>query len=638
VAVPGDLPPVGTPQRSGPEWLELVRHQERRGELLAACDLANRGLEEHPSDVDLAYRAVLALARTGATSEAERRFTELGLASVDSEDTAALGARIEKDRALAAAGDERPSLAARAASSYQRIADRYRSYFPAINAATLRLVSGDAGAARTFATEALELVDRSGEDSYYAAATRAEAELLIGDLSGAQTALERAAALHDGDYGALSTTRRQLRLICDLTGLDTALLTALAGPAVAFYCGHMMSGTDGRGRPRGIDETDAAAHIADALAAKPVTFAYGSLAGGGDILWAEALLDAGAELHVVLPFAVDDFLVASVEPSGPAWVDRFHRCLEAAVAVTYATEGRFLGDDALFGYGAEVAMGLALLRARFLDGDVFQLALWDGVPANGPIGTAVDVETWQRTGHDVVTVTPRLLVGDVGEPRLLVGDVGEPRPLVGDVSETKGGTKQAPGGSRVVRALLIGDLRGFSRLTDEQVPSFAHEVLGAFDRVLVRHEGEIAYCNTWGDALIVVLGDVTAAAGCALEMQEAMAALDLAGAGLPPDLALRLSGHVGPLFAIEDPIRHAPTFMGTHINRVARMEPVTPPGAVYVTEAFAATLELAGSPELRCDYVGHIPAAKDYGRVRMYHLGRRTSRIGSQHVLQKKRE
>jgi hypothetical protein len=618
VAAPGDLPPAGASHRSVAEWLELVRHQERRGELLAACDLADRGLDEHPSDTDLAYRVVLALARTGATSEAERRFGELGLASVGTEDAAALGARIEKDRALAAAGDERVRLAARAASSYQRIADRFESYFPAINAATLRLVAGDVAAARTLATGALELVDRSGEDSYYAAATRAEGSLLLEEVREARTALEAAAARFEGDYGALSTTRRQLRMVCDLTGTDTVLLSVLAGPAVAFYCGHMMSGTDGKGRPRRFDETDAAAQISDVLGTRPVAFAYGSLAGGGDILWAEALLDSGAELHVVLPFAVDDFVRASVEPSGRNWVDRFRRCLEAAVAVTYATEGAFLGDDALFRYGAEVAMGLALLRARFLDGDVFELALWDGDAPAGPVGTAVDVATWRRTGHEVVAVTPRALDDEV--------------------REAAGSTARAPAGGRVVRALLVGDLRGFSLLADEQIPAFAHEVLGAFDRVLGRHEGEIAYRNTWGDALILVVTDVAAAARCALEMQEAMAAVDLVGPDLPPELALRLSGHVGPVFALEDPIRHGPTFMGTHINRAARMEPVTPPGTVYVTEAFAAALELAGSPDLRCDYVGHIPAAKDYGRLRMYHLGRRTVESDAQHGLHERRE
>ena len=65
-----------------------------------------------------------------------------------------------------------------------------------------------------------------------------------------------------------------------------------------------------------------------------------------------------------------------------------------------------------------------------------------------------------------------------------------------------------------------------------------------------------------------------------------------------------------------------PDFTGSHVSRAARIEPVTPPGAVYVTEPFAAALVLAGRRDLTCDYVGHMPMAKDYGRLRMYRLRR----------------
>ena len=71
--------------------LEMVRRQERRGNLLAAYHIVNRGLEQHPEDVDLAYRAVLALARTGSTTEAERRFVELDLTEVDTESRRPVG-------------------------------------------------------------------------------------------------------------------------------------------------------------------------------------------------------------------------------------------------------------------------------------------------------------------------------------------------------------------------------------------------------------------------------------------------------------------------------------------------------------------------------------------------------------------
>ena len=380
-----DHPATTQAKRPASDWLDMVRHEERRGELLTAYDIACRGLEQYPGHAALGFRGVLALARAGATFEAERRFEELGLSRIDSEDIAALHARILKDHALGAVGPERRQLAAMAASSYQRISDRNGSYFPAINAATLSLVAGNPDASRALALEALALVEASGDESYYAVATRAEAHLLLGDSSAARRALDRAAQIHDGDLGALSTTRRQLRMICTISGLDDTVLSALAGPAVAHYCGHMIAGDHEAGRRR-IYEAHAAARIAEVVHRRPVGFAYGSLAGGGDILWAEALIEAGAELHVVLPFVVEDFVPASVATSGQGWTRRFHQCLEAAVSVTFATDGRFFGNDVLFGYGAELAMGLALLHARFLDAEAVQLALWDGAPPPVPWG------------------------------------------------------------------------------------------------------------------------------------------------------------------------------------------------------------------------------------------------------------
>jgi class 3 adenylate cyclase len=121
-----------------------------------------------------------------------------------------------------------------------------------------------------------------------------------------------------------------------------------------------------------------------------------------------------------------------------------------------------------------------------------------------------------------------------------------------------------------------------------------------------------------------MLTDAVAAAACALDLQEAIAALDFESHGLPGHLALRLGGHVGPVFPVHDPVVEADSFTGWHVNRTARIEPVTPPGEVYVTDAFAAALVLAGQHELTCDYVGHMAAAKGYGKLRMHRL-RRTS-------------
>src|SRR5215469_10223766 len=113
-------------------------------------------------------------------------------------------------------------------------------------------------------------------------------------------------------------------------------------------------------------------------------------------------------------------------------------------------------------------MGLALLRARLLDADARQLAIWDGKPAFGDAGTAIDIETWRDSGWPTTVIAPRTSVERA--------------------SSTAGAHAQRPS-ARVVRAMLFADIQGSSRLTDEELPRFADRVLGAFADVLAHHGG-----------------------------------------------------------------------------------------------------------------------------------------------------
>src|SRR4051794_22229763 len=455
--------------RPAAEWAEAVRDAERRGELLTAFDLAERALEEHPDDLWLKHRAVLALARAGSTDEAARRFREYGLAAVEAEDVAALRARIVKDIALAAGGAERRDAAGRSAELYAAIHERTGGWYPAVNAATLSLVAGDTARAQRFAHEALEALAERGDGSYYAAATEAEAELVLGRAGPATEAIARAVALNEGDYGALSTTRRQLRLVCETTGADGAVLAPLAGPSVAHFCGHRVGASEAGSRLPVEAEAPVAAAIAAELDREPVGYAYGALAAGADILWAEALLGHGAELHVVLPMSLEEFVRASVAPAGEAWVERFRRCIDAATTIDYATDDARRSDDVLFRYGSELAMGLALLRARFLDAQARQLAVWDRDGPHGAAGTAIDIATWRRGGRLTVAIDP---AGGRAEV-----DSDPPPP------------SSEPRAERVVRALLFADIRGFSKLADEQYVRFDEVVTAAFARVLDEADG-----------------------------------------------------------------------------------------------------------------------------------------------------
>ena len=289
-------------ERSAVEWAEAVRDAERRGELLTAFDLAERALEEHSDDLWLRHRAVLALARAGSTDQAARRFREYGLTDVETEDVAALRARIVKDIALGGEGAERRQAATRSAELYAAIHARTGGWYPAVNAATLSLVAGDPDRAREFAQAALDALARHGDGSYYAAATEAEAELVLGRPEAARDAIARAVERNEDDYGALTTTRRQLRLVCQATGTDPAVLAPLAGPSAVHFCGRQDRGTGRAGAPprRG----GAAARRRRRCGARAGAGRIGllqALARGADILLGREAARDAAELHIVLP-------------------------------------------------------------------------------------------------------------------------------------------------------------------------------------------------------------------------------------------------------------------------------------------------------------------------------------------------
>ncbi len=564
--------------------LARARAAERRGDFLGAFDLARRGLEAHPGDLDLGHRAVLALARSGATAGARTLLSTIGLVT---DELIALDARLYKDEALAATGDQRVRLAREAAARYTALHVKNGASYPAINAATLHLLAGDRTRAEELAERVRQLMPAEAPadplDGYWHAATAAEAALVLGRTAEARDLLTAARQANTGDHAALASTRKQLALVCAVRGEDLELIDALRPPAVVHFSGHMIGD-----RFYAASERRIATEIAGKLADHDVGYGFGSLASGADLLFAEQLLARGAELHAVLPFDAEQFIRTSVARAGDGWVDRFHACLARASSITYGTLDASTEDtDALFAYGGQLAMGLALLRAGFLATHAVQIAVWDGKPARGLAGTGADVATWRKRGlpTEVIQITDG-------------ADLPDAPPAA------------KPASPMHVKAILFGDIKGFSKLRERDVPAFVDYVLGACGRVLDECEVEIR--NTWGDGLYLVLPTAGEAARCASKLQAAMRALDTR---LGP-MRLRLAGHVGPVFDCLDPVTKQRSFFGSHVTRTARIEPVTPEGEVFVTEPFAAALAL-GAEDFACDYVGDVPAAKGFGNLRM---------------------
>lgn len=592
------------------ELIESVREEIRRGDVLTAWDKVSEKVGAGEKSVELLYWGVLALARAGATEQALTHFERLAEALAGDVPRklririGSLHARLLKDRALNGPAAERADRLAEAARAYEEVYFLYPDSFPGVNASTLWTLAGDREHARQIATQVLALCagqkPEEGEEEYYLRASEAEAALALGDRDGAAASLEKAAASAGHDFAALAGTRKQLRLLCAAAGIDPAILAPLATPSVAYCLGpsgvaSLPPGREGELRER----------IDRALVQHRVGFAFGTLSAGAEIVFAEAALARGVELKVIFPFEIEEYRQIVVAPAGPEWLARFDRCLAGATEpIHYATTDSYLGDNGLFLYASRMAMGLTISKASTLDTEARLLVVRDEPgSANGDRFVDHEADFWQGSGFPVDTV--------------------ETLPAAAPGASCNPG-REAPqrAGGRVVKSMLFGDVKGFSKLREAQLPVFAREVLGTFSRVLESFGTRIPVKNSWGDALYVVAEDAVTGADCALSLQEAIGELHPEEHGLPAHLGLRLGGHVGPVFPVDDPVLGYRSYMGVHVSRTARIEPITPVGSVYVTEAFAAALALDRTGRFTTEYVGHIPAAKDWGKLRVYVLRR----------------
>jgi class 3 adenylate cyclase len=174
--------------------------------------------------------------------------------------------------------------------------------------------------------------------------------------------------------------------------------------------------------------------------------------------------------------------------------------------------------------------------------------------------------------------------------------------------------------SIVPRCLLFADVKGFSKLPERDIDVFVQRFMGAQAEAIGRFGFDIDYRATAGDGIFLVFRTPRLAAECGLAMQQAVGDFDRHLYGIGADLQLRIAIHYGPVHPVHDPILDRPSFAGREIIRAARMEPITPPGEIFVTEQLASALFLAGATDYRCDYVGVLPSAKSFGAFRMYSI------------------
>jgi hypothetical protein len=587
---------------------ETAERQLRQGEPLTAYNTLQPALERWPGNLRLRQLQGLALARSGDVERSNSLLAALAAEGHEDGETLGLLARTHKDLALRGNRESRGARLEAAFGLYERAyrAARARgedaaAEYTGINAAAMAVLRGDLARARALAAE-IRASGAAGPADYWRTATRGEAALILGDLADARTHYRQALGLAARNYGDIGSTRRQARLLeAHLPRVDEPASAALAIPPVVAFSGHMIDAPD-RAEPRfpSRDEPPVRAAIARRMTDLAPAAVYGSAACGADLLILEAARELGCETHVVLPFPVEAFRRASVDFAGAHWVERFERALAAADSVTIASDHAARGSIATFEYANLILTGMALLRARLLDTSMRALAVNapDGDVFGG--GTASILAAWRRRGLEVEVIE-------------LAG--------VASGTSTRAPVEE-PGSAGIrheMRAMLFADAVGYSRFTEDQIPLYITEFLGGVAALAGGGRQPFEHVETSGDGLYMVFGDAVAAGKYALGLSRLVAATDWAARGLPPGFNIRVALHCGPVHCGRNPLTGAPVYTGPHTSRAARIEPITPPGQVYASSAYAAVAAASGA-DLDLTYVGRMPLAKGYGALGLYHV------------------
>lgn len=507
--------------------------------------------------------AITALARAGAIERAWALFQSGGYAS-RRDDPAALAVRgrLLKSRARLTSGTARAEGFAAAAAAYLA-ADRISpAPYLAINAATSRLLAGDRDAAAAQARSVLEVLDGSeppADTPYYLEATRAEALLLSGDGPGAEQALARAAIADPDGWADRAVTLAQLEEIGAALGTRLDWLERFRPPASLHFAGHIGISAGGAA------EADLAARVDALIAAERVGFGYGALAAGVDIVIAERLVAAGAELHVVLSTSAERFEQQSVSPAGDAWVGRYWHLLERAASLKAADDWRGGAHDRIATrLASELAVGATLLKAQSLDAHAVQLIVLDD--EGGGINTAAQAQLWRasrRNPQHVLTLSRETQVSSLFRPE-------EPDP------------------GRVVAALL--SIRIDQPDTAGAAPSSA--------QIAARH------APVWHALAGIPRDRIRAAAGQWHVLLTDMAqTATVVGAILsgPEAGAISLAAHYAIVTCIHDEAAQAMVPYGAAIAVPARLLDTTPPGLCMASEDFAVALTTFGITALRAE-------------------------------------
>jgi class 3 adenylate cyclase/tetratricopeptide (TPR) repeat protein len=617
------------------EYLALCEKMISVGEFLLAHDVAKAGLKKHKNDRQLCQRAAHALSKAGSPKMASKLLEELVAGGDRGVETHSLLASAYKDLwEQSTDSDSKKKYAELAIARYaegfstnsfdnlrtSQRADLETQYYPCINISFMYFFSGEYESGKEYAEKAWKICEKlkaSGKHDYWIQATEAEALLLLGSVDDAVFAYGEAVAMPDAKPSRVSSTRKQALQIAaayEDGEISQKIQNAFPTLGIVAFSGHVLDqpGSNRRFPPEA--EEIAKKEIAAALDEMGASCGYSSAACGTDILFLEIMIERGAETHIFLPFAKEEFIETSVRRAGGNWVSRFEAVLDQATSIHYVTKDGYNCEDTLYTFCNDVLLGFAAMRGRGMDENPRLLVFWDGQPgAEG--GTGELVKKWRKNFNEPVIIDAKEVLEAIPEVTELPAHGGETKPafLIKDDP-----VQALP---RTIKTMLFADVEGFSRLDESMTPQFVEKFLGGISEIIERLSSAPAFVNTWGDSFFAVFDKLEDGLKLALELRDYFSKGDWSELGLMKGMEVRISMHAGPAYEKFDPILGKLNFFGNHVNQAARIEPIVLPGSVFVSETVAALLSF-GHEGFDFEYVGHLELAKNFGSYPIYILQR----------------
>lgn len=578
-------------------YRDLGERLVKKSESILAYDILTEGLESYPAEVDprlldessrrifVRLRQLLGrtLAQSGLTVKANAIFSELLAQGQDDAETMGMLARTCKDLGRRALSPEkRLDYFDRARVIYQEAYEAARqledldgALYNGVNAASLSMLCDRRDTALALAKVVEEICGEkirrqasSGVPAdYWVEASLGEAALIQGRLDSAADHYARAALSADENYGDILAMQRQCRLLLAfLTGDVHRLDANFKFPKIALFTGSCP------GSFAAPEDESRYAAMHELLSRSSRWIGYACLYSPAAIVFFEAMRRNGWEYHVVLASDPEQpRQMVKNWPNAEAWAGRLENVLNGASQIHRIGRDGSLDAGACWKFAEMYLEGLVVLKQGSLETEIIRMAA-------GPDTERADAKPQENV--------------------------------------------ETPDFSLSIHAILFADVQSYSKLSERQMGLFARHYLDHVAMVIQRHQECLLSIKTAGDGLFCVFKEVDVALAFALDLRDILDSTDWEQYGLPSGIGIRISLDAGPIYGYTNPVTQDWDFFGSSIIRAARIEPITPPGQVFVTEVLAALAARRRVKGVMFEYVGRIPLAKNYTTIPLYHVTR----------------